>query len=278
MAHPDDNLNEALVDALREIGESATPAELSAQGVRRVRRVSREMVSRLIEKAVNRTLMERTLGVDERELAQLVRRAHDEFNRIVGEQDEIDRTREQVGERRIALREELARIRAEIASRSEHRARLRAEVEREENELVAAALRAAFAELERRPPEVRRLEREVIDRAQEALDAARASALIAGRAEADERVQELERRVAKLVAALEASERALARASVLQQLETGLESIYRTVQGLPDDDPEAEAKRDLMRAIFERNLELHRRARVQPHQATAHGGARSPLP
>ena len=72
----------ALADALRGIGQASTPAELHKSGIRRVRRVSREMVSRLIEKAVNRTLMESTIGVPDGELRELVHRAHDEVNRI----------------------------------------------------------------------------------------------------------------------------------------------------------------------------------------------------
>jgi hypothetical protein len=260
---PDDNLNEALIEALRELGDSATPEELRAQGVRRVRRVRREMLSLLIEKAVNRTLMERTLGVGQEELVELVRRAQDEFNHMLGQQDEIDRAREQIGARRIALRDELARIRTEFAARGEDRARRRREIEREEDELLAAGLRAAFARLERLPPEVRRLEREVLSRAMESLEVARASALMAGRQESTEIVGELERRVAKLVQSLEASEQALARVGPLLKLESGLESIYRTVQGLQGADPSVEAKKELMRAIFEKNLELLRLAKAQ---------------
>src|SRR5688572_30382408 len=190
---PDDKLNEALVEALRELGEATTPEDLRAQGVRRVRRVKREMISLLIEKAVNRTLMERTLGVEQEELIALVRRAHDEFNHILGQQDEIERAREQIGVRREALRDELARIRSESAARSEDLARKRRTIERQEDELLAAGLRAAFARLERLPPEVRRLEREVLSRAMESLEVARASALVAGREESEEVVAELER-------------------------------------------------------------------------------------
>jgi hypothetical protein len=262
VTNSDDKLNEALVEALRELGETATPEELRAQGVRRVRRVRREMISLLIEKAVNRTVMERTLGVGQDELLELVRRAQDEFNHIVGHQDEIDRAREQIGARRVALRDELTRIRSEIAAQSEDRARKRRAIEREEDELLAAGLRAAFARLERLPPEVRRLERDVLSRAMESLEVARASALLAGREESEELVTGLERRVAKLVQSLEASEQALARVGPLLKLESGLESIYRTVQGLSMADPGAEAKKELMRAIFEKNLELLRLAKA----------------
>lgn len=258
-----DGLNDALVDALREMGQSATPEELRAKGVKRVRHVSREMVSKLIEKAVNRTLMERTIGVPDRELRDLVQRAHDEFNRIVGHQDEIDRTREQIGEQRVALKEELVRIRAEIAARREfveqRRSRERIQVEQEENEQLAARVRECFMKLQTFPPELRRVEREVIIRALESLETARGSALESGRAESGARIQDLERRIAKLVQSLESTEQALKRVAKMAQVDSGLESIYRTVQGLDGEDPVAEAKKELMRAIFEKNLELYRR-------------------
>jgi DNA repair exonuclease SbcCD ATPase subunit len=266
VTEPKEGLNEALVDALREIGEPSTPEELRAKGVTRVRRVSREMVSKLIEKAVNRTLMGRTIGVPDRELRELVQSAHDEFNRIVGHQDEIDRTREQIGEQRTALKEELARIRAELAERrqfvEQRKHRDRGEVEQAENDELVAKVRESFAKLESFPPELRRLEREVIVRTLEALESARESALDAGRSESGVRVQELERRIVKLVQSLEATEQALKRVAKHQQSDAGLESIYRTVQGLELGDPDADAKRDLMRAIFEKNLELHRRPRA----------------
>jgi hypothetical protein len=255
-----------LVDALREMGESQTPDELRARGVKRVRSVSRHMVSKLIEKAVNRTLMERTIGVPEPELRELVQRAHEEFNRIVGTQDEIDRTREQIGEQRVALKEELGRIRAEIADHRDfvetRKSGARQDIEQAENEQLAARVREAFAKLPTAPPEIRRLEREVIVRALESLETARASALDAGRSESGARIQDLERRVAKLVQSLEATEQALKRVAAMAQIDTGLESIYRTVQGLDGADPVAEAKKELMRAIFEKNLELYRRNAV----------------
>lgn len=266
MSEPKEGLNEALVSALREMGEPATPEELRAKGVTRVRRVSREMVSKLIEKAVNRTLMERTIGVPDRELRALVQRAHDEFNRIVGHQDEIDRTRLQIGEQRSALKEELGRIREELAERrqfvEQQKSRERTLIEQEENEMLAAAIRESFSRLDTLPAEVRRLEREVIVEALGALEVARTSALDFGRSESGVRIQELERRIAKLVQSLEATEQALKRVAKRQQGDAGLESIYRTVQGLDGGDPDAEAKKELMRAIFEKNLELHLRQKA----------------
>ncbi|MCK6446461.1 MAG: hypothetical protein L6Q99_08735 [Planctomycetes bacterium] len=261
-------LNDALVDALKEIGQSATPEELRARGVTRVRHVSRAMVSKLIEKAVNRTLMERTIGVPDPELRELVRKAHDEFNRIVGHQDEIDRTREQIGAQRTALKEELAKIRAELGERRQfvelRKSRELLEIAADEDADLAAQIRAAFAKLDSLPQPVRRLERDVIALALDALATARASALEVGRAEAGPKIQDLERRIAKLVASLDETEAALKRLAMASQSDSGIESIYRTVQGLDGGDPAAAAKKELMRAIFEKNLELHvRRAAAE---------------
>ncbi len=262
MAENKPELNEALLRALHEMGESATPQQLAASGVTRVRRVSREMVSKLIEKAVNRTLMERTVGVSQPELRELVSSAHDEFNRIVGQQDEIDRTRQQVGEQRVALKEELARIRAELAARrgfvETQLSRDRRAIEDTENETVAAQIREVFEKLDAPTPETRRAERDAIVRALEALEAARASAYEAGRAKANDEIQVLERRVAKLVQSLETTEHALRRVSEQAQLTQGIESIYRSVQGLSPEEQDAEAKRALMAEIFKKNLELYR--------------------
>ncbi|HZL98919.1 MAG TPA: hypothetical protein VFD43_01590, partial [Planctomycetota bacterium] len=234
--------------------------------------------ARLIEKAVNRTLMERTIGVPDHELRELVERAHEEFNRIVGHRDEIDRTRERLGEQRLALKEELARIRNEIAAghatlEQAHR-RPRVEIEQEENDRLITALRASFAKLENLPPELRRVEREVLVRALEGLETARESALQAGRGEASGRVDQLERRIAKLVQSLQTTEQALGRMARLSHADDGIESIYRTVQGLDPDEPEARAKQDLMHAIFEKNLELYRRRTAEAAARKAAAGPR----
>ena len=55
-----EEFNAALSEALEEIGRHTTPEQLRKRGVRRVLSVTRQDVSRLIEVAVNRTLLERS--------------------------------------------------------------------------------------------------------------------------------------------------------------------------------------------------------------------------
>jgi Trp operon repressor len=75
--------------------------------------------------------------------------------------------------------------------------------------------------------------------------------------ERDLAIDRLERRVAKLIATLEATELALQRALKTQSLDTGIASLHRAVHGLTESDPRAEQKRELMREIFRANVELY---------------------
>ena len=71
-------------------------------------------------------------------------------------------------------------------------------------------------------------------------------------------IELLQRRIAKLTQSLGLTEQELARLRSLKDLDPGLESIYRTVQGLGNEDLHRELKRELMAKIFEANLDLRR--------------------
>jgi hypothetical protein len=75
--------------------------------------------------------------------------------------------------------------------------------------------------------------------------------------ERDVRIDRLERRVAKLIKTLEETELVLKRAMVTRNLDTGIASLYRVVQGLSTADAQAEQKHAMMKEIFQANLELN---------------------
>jgi vacuolar-type H+-ATPase subunit I/STV1 len=77
--------------------------------------------------------------------------------------------------------------------------------------------------------------------------------------EARNQIEILERRLAKLTQLHAETEEELKRIAALKGLDTGLSSIYRTVQGLSDSATHKEMKRILMREIFEANFELKMR-------------------
>lgn len=71
-----------------------------------------------------------------------------------------------------------------------------------------------------------------------------------------DQVSLLERRLNKVSHSLEASETALRRNATPDPTDSGVASIYRTVQGLTDVEGDVELKKKMMSKIFEANLEL----------------------
>lgn len=69
-------------------------------------------------------------------------------------------------------------------------------------------------------------------------------------------VEKLERRLSKMSGSLEATEGALRRSLVDGVPDSGIASIYRTVQGLTDVENDAELRKEMMSKIFEANIEL----------------------
>lgn len=71
-------------------------------------------------------------------------------------------------------------------------------------------------------------------------------------------VDNFERRIAKLTHSLELTEDELKRIAAAKNIELGVGSIYRTVQGLNSSDDNYETKKELMSSIFAANLELQK--------------------
>jgi len=256
-------INAALDDALREMGRPTTPEDLARRGVKRVRSVGMREVSLLIERAVNRTLVERTLSVAPREVEALVDAAQGEFTRQLKGLTDLADSRELVERHRSEWRQNLDELRRRVAERRgflEQREPIDPRAEREYAARVEARLADAVA------PE----RRDELVRALTALHGeALARALDGRRREHDAELSRLERRLEKLVASLEGAERALERAASTRAADLGVESIYRSVQGLPSGERARELKSALMASIFEANLELRR-------QGTGAAGAGEP--
>jgi len=74
--------------------------------------------------------------------------------------------------------------------------------------------------------------------------------------EYERRIELLQRRLDKVTQSLQLTEQELRRVVGLEDADGGLESIYRSVQGLESTESQGELKKELMRSIFEANLEL----------------------
>jgi diguanylate cyclase (GGDEF)-like protein len=83
------------------------------------------------------------------------------------------------------------------------------------------------------------------------------------RREHSERVSQLERRLAKMAQALDLTEAELQRAMSFKGEDSGVASIYRTVQGISDVEDNLDLKKEMMAAIFEANMELKQQSSGQ---------------
>ncbi len=75
-------------------------------------------------------------------------------------------------------------------------------------------------------------------------------------AAARERIDLLERRLAKLTHLLGVTEEELQRVAAMKGIDLGIASIYRSVQGLSEEAANREKKIEMMKEIFKANLEL----------------------
>lgn len=73
-------------------------------------------------------------------------------------------------------------------------------------------------------------------------------------------IDNLQRRIAKLTHSLGITEGEIARLQSSPDVEAGVASLYRNVQGLSAQDARAELKKDLMSAIFEANMNMKRKS------------------
>jgi hypothetical protein len=236
--------NQALTESVREIGRPTTPDELQRRGVRVLRSVGMSEVSRLIEIAVNRTLMDRTTGVSTGEMKQLVSEAQDTMGHLLRSKEELAASRDELLERRRELQKDLADLKtgrlAPTPGRHPH-----------DEHLFQNQLRIELIEMLGE-----RAARAVAMRAAHVLRRTR----IDGPDERDERIVHLERRISKLVNSLEHAEEAIARISKMKDVDIGVASLYRVVQGLTDNDGGFEAKAKMMTSIFEANVKLQKSA------------------
>ncbi|MGB0331653.1 MAG: hypothetical protein ACPGPE_07520, partial [Planctomycetota bacterium] len=100
------------------------------------------------------------------------------------------------------------------------------------------------------------LEAEVVRVALEELAEMRCRAQEKRRAESRRETHQLERRIAKLAGLLEQTEGELRRTKAEGAIDPGLASVFAEVQGLDHGDERFAQKQDLMKCIFEANLEL----------------------
>lgn len=249
----DAKLNDALAQEVRRWARRTTPEELKRRGVHRVRSIKLTEMAELIEKAVNRTLMARTIGHLDDEIEGFSGDARGEFLRLV--QDDNEKRVEGL-ERK--AQGELTRLKDELARR-------RKALERQEEALEAEREVGRVRELESKIRSIfsgvdglgdnSNLEKQVVELAMRELNQEHRHVQMVRLQQHREEIDRLERRIGKLSHLLGQTEEELARlVEGGMEIDDGVASIYKTVQGISNGDQKYSKKAELMRSIFEANL------------------------
>ena len=117
-------------------------------------------------------------------------------------------------------------------------------------------LRLLFEQLGPQSPTTAAIQKAVIDLTLQNLEAHRLEAAEQKLAQRNEEVDRLERRVRKLASMLDLTEAELKRLAAMKDVDPGLASIYRSVQGLGGHEKDYEVRKQLMHEIFKANIEL----------------------
>lgn len=175
------------------------------------------------------------------------------------------------GNRYVMWREaeaEIDGLRAELEERKQSFAREQQMLEDEASEIgglqkaqLIDKIQQVFAGASR-TPEIEVLERQILDLAVKELYEERRKAVEAQMAEHRRQTDMLEKRIAKLTSILGVTEEELKRVMAMKNIDPGVASIFRTVQGLSAEDAQAETKKALMSEIFKQNMSFQKREKA----------------
>lgn len=254
-------------DILHFLRDHAAPTSLrrlQREGVENVTVIDMDQIEDLIHRCVDRVL--RGANLDPTKIRHLGEDAREEFLRLISERDSLKATTDSLSKEREELRQNLTLLQQAITQTRDHLDTERAEEQaakehRELSELqfheeLRAAIAAALAGVaeDRRQAVVDQVAALAENRIRTEVDKVRDLEAAARR----ERIGTLERRIEKLRTALADAEGMVdrLRAEKSAQVDDGVASVYREVQGLSDKEPEFARKKGLLEEIFKLNLEL----------------------
>ncbi|MCA8969721.1 MAG: hypothetical protein KDC95_08055 [Planctomycetes bacterium] len=258
-------LSQKLQEAVRKLSYKTTVDELKKKGIQRVNVVGLDRIVALIEAAVHRTLKQRIAGFEGIERrGEIATRTREEFLKLLNSKETLERARDEVIEEKEELQDEVLRLREELRSTQTQLSSQEAKIATEERMRHAEADQELQAEIDELMFKLglagnaksEELVRHVLELTQVRLDAERERVAEARRKEYQSEVELLNRRLSKLNGTLQETEKQLMAVMRAKNIDDGIASIYKDVQGLDNADNHYETKKELMSSIFEANLRL----------------------
>lgn len=259
------DFKETLKDAVRQSAFKTSLDSLKKKGVQQVNVLGLDRITSLIEAAVHRGLKSRLVGVEREAIADATKA---EFLRLLRTNEDLQRQKSEVEQQRERAEEELDHLRRELAQQKQA-LQLRLEQDalamanRYEGENAAIALKvAAVVQGMALEPGVAlsTVESRLMELVMDVVSRERKDAEQARRALHDREVDNLQRRIRKLNENLAVTEHRLQHVASLKNVDPGISSIYREVQGLDESATQAGKKKEIMAEIFKANLKLQRKS------------------
>lgn len=240
--------------ALRHIGEARLMAVIAAAVRHAVKRTFR---------AVEEDQLVQAAGIAQRGFLHLMKNNGRSVRGLPVSDfvKEVEESRKRILRQREQARMELDRVTSELEERKVEMREERAQILRT-SEAAGAKMDSAlvdqldvlFADLGD-TPEVARLREAVTQIALSSVHTERDKGVQEKLSDHDAEVANYQRRIQKLTESLSKTEEEIKRLAQMKDVDHGVASIYRTVQGLSDGE-DAEQKQEMMTAIFEANLEF----------------------
>ena len=261
------DFKETLKDAVRQMSFRTSLDSLKKKGVQQVSVLGLDRIIALVEAAVHRSLRSRLVGIDREAVADATKA---EFVRLLRSNEDLQRQKSEVEQQKERAEDEIDQLRRELgAQRQELEIKLEqgalSVANRYEGEnaaiahKVAEVMKALVSHKSDQALPLAVAEEKVMELVMDVISGERKSADEARRALQDREVDLLQRRIGKLNETLGHTERRLQEVAALKNLDGGISSIYREVQGLHGEDVHAGKKKELMAEIFKANLELQKR-------------------
>lgn len=179
---------------------------------------------------------------------------------------EVEESKNQILREREQARIELNRLKQELQGRQSEMRSERDALLLDQNVdaavtdgALAERLNELFESMEQ-TPELAQIRELVSSAALQSVKQERSKSLEEKLRKHDSEVANYQRRISKLTDSLSRTEKEIVRLANIKDVDTGVESIYRQVQGLSGNDESAESKKEMMMAIFEANLSLQDKA------------------
>ena len=257
------NLSQSLKDAVKRLAYGASLDQLKKRGIQKVNVLGIDRIVALIEEAVNRSLKHKLMGLERSVVAD---RTKEEFLKLLKSNEELEKSRDELAQMQHRAQEEIDEVRQQLAQqRAALAERLGVAHEQEsrryqgENAVIARELDDLFRQfVQHGKTDVGTLRDGVVAVVRKVVEAERQTALTALASARDREVEILERRITKMTDALEQNEQRMAEVLAMKDVDAGVASVYREVQGLSAGTRNFQKKKELMGEIFKANLALQK--------------------